>query len=391
MRRIALLIDTATSWGAGLIEGIAAYTKGQRLDWLFSIEPRGKYDPMMLPEGWRGAGVIARVTHSDLAQQLIDQRIPAVNVSWFSYGENLIPRCTCDEHKAGELAAEYFLSNGYRQFAYCGSTIRPTYNDRLGAAFSDAVKKQGFLCETFLPDRDHFSSLDSEDQLKELSHWLKGLPRATALLAFDSIQGRQLTEACAQAGLTVPDDIAVLGGEHDELCSRISSPPLSGIDQSPGEVGFRAAEMLEQLMTGQRLETTDLRLPPRRIITRHSTDKIAIDDELLAEALRYIREHFAEQLHIRDILEAVPLGRRALEIGLRTYLGRTPREEIRRIRVEKAVQMLCDTDMPITKIAIACGFDRPELLTRAFRLELEATPTQFRKRLIEQRAKAAAV
>ncbi|MEO1496211.1 MAG: DNA-binding transcriptional regulator [Planctomycetota bacterium] len=391
MQRIALLIDTATSWGAGLIEGIAAYAKDQRLSWLFSIEPRGKYEPMMLPEGWRGAGVIARVTHSGLAEQLIAQRIPAVNVSWFSYGENLIPRCTCDEVASGELAADYYLQNGYRQFAYCGSTIRPSYNDRLGAAFREAVEKAGCPCHTFLPDRDRFATLDSESQLKELSAWLAGLPRPTALLAFDSIQGRQVTEACAQTGLVVPDDIAVLGGEHDELCSRVSSPPLSGIDQSPGEVGFRAAEMLHQQMNGQRPAESDLRVPPRRVITRQSTDKVAIGDEMLAEALRYIREHCSEQLHIRDILQAVPLSRRALEIGLRTYLGRTPREEIRRIRVEKAVELLCDTDMPITKIAMACGFDRPELLTRAFRRELDATPSQFRKRLVEQRAAAEAV
>lgn len=388
MQRIALLIDTATTWGAGLVEGIATFARDRKLDWLFSIEPRGKYDRMMLPAGWKGDGVIARVTHAALAEQLIAERAPAVNVSWFSYGENLIPRCTCDEAAAGRMAADYFIDNGYRQFAYCGSTLRPNYQDRLGAAFRAVVEAAGCPCDTFLPQHERFSSLDYEAQLRELAVWLETLPRPTALLTFDTIQGRQVTEACVQHGLSVPDDIAVLGGEHDELCSRISTPPLSGIDQSPAEVGFHAAEMLHQLMTTGKLSQPDKRLPPRRVVARQSTDKVAIGDELLADALRYIRDHCSERLHIRDILQAVPLSRRALEIGLRTHLGRTPREEIRRIRVEKAVELLCDTDMPITKIATACGFDRPELLTRAFRRELKATPSQFRKRLIEQRVDA---
>lgn len=390
-QRVALLIDTSTSWGAGLIEGIADYAKAHGRHWLFSIEPRGKYEPMMLPDTWKGHGVIARITHSRLAAQLIAAQIPAVNVSWFSYGENLIPRCTCDEAAAAEMAAKYFLENGFRQFAYCGSSLRPSYNDRLGNAFVEALAKRGHPCTVFDFERAQLSQLDSEQQLHVLSDWLESLPRPVALLAFDDLQGRIVTEACAQRGLNVPDDIAVLGGEHDELSSRISSPPLSGVDQCPTDVGYRAAQMLDALMAGEPLRETNVRLQPRRIISRQSTDKVAIGDELLAEAIRYIRENFADELRIRDILHAIPVSRRALEIGFREHLGRTPREEIRRIRVQKALELLCDTDWPVTKIAHACGFDRPELLTRAFRRELKATPTAFRKRMAKNGVTAPAL
>ena len=386
-RRVALLIDTATSWGAGLIEGVADYAKTQKHRWVFSVEPRGKYDKMTLPNGWVGDGVVARITHPGLAQQLIEAKLPAINVSWFSYGEDLIPRCTCDEVAVAEMAAQYFLDSGFRQFAYCASTLRPSYYDRLGIAFEDAILRAGRTCEIFAPEHDDFSKLDSEQRLHEISDWLQDLPRPVGLLAFDDIQGRQVTEACIQAGLSVPDDIAVLGGEHDGLCSRISSPPLSGIDQGPLEVGNRAAHMLDKLMSGKVLENTDVRLPPQRILTRQSTDKVAVNDHLLADAIRYIREHFSHELKISDVLNAVPLSRRALEIGFREYLGRTPREEIRRIRVEKAVELLCDTDMPVTRIAATCGFDRPELLTRAFRRELKSTPSEFRKRLQRRNAR----
>lgn len=386
-QRIALLIDTATSWGAGLIEGIASYAKENELAWLFSLEPRGKYEKMLLPERWKGDGVIARVTHHALAEQLIRLRLPAVNVSWFHFGENLIPRCTCDEAAAAELAAHYFIDNGHRQFAYCGSTLRPSYHDRLEEAFVAYLKELGHECVCFAPDHERFIQLDAEQQLQELSDWLATLPKPTALLAFDNLQARQVTEACVQAGISVPDHIAVLGGEHDELSSRISSPPLSGVDQGPEEVGFHAAKMLDRMLSGQAASASSVLLPPRRIITRQSTDQVAVPDEMLSQAIRYIREHHASELRISDILQAVPMSRRALEIGFKRYLGRTPREEIRRVRVEKAMALLCDTDIPVTRIAAKCGFDRPELLTRAFRRELQATPSDFRRRVSKRTVK----
>lgn len=383
-RRVALLIDTATSWGAGLIEGVAAYSKENGLAWLFSLEPRGKYERMLLPERWRGDGVIARVTHPALAEQLIKCRLPAVNVSWFRFGENLIPRCSCDETSAAEMAADYYLGKGHRQFAYCGSALRPSHHDRLGEAFVGYLGQLGYPCERFTPECERFAQLDSEQQLRELSEWLRRLPRPTALLTFDDLQGRLVTEACVQAGVAVPDHVAVLGGEHDALSSKISTPPLSGVDQGPTEVGFHAAKMLHRLMDGAVGGATDLLLPPRRIITHQSTDQVAVPDEMIAAAIRYIQDHHAGDLRIGDLLQAVPMSRRALEIGFKRHLGRTPREEIRRVRVEKAMSLLCDTDMPVTRIASKCGFDRPELLTRAFRREVQTTPSEFRRRVAKR-------
>jgi len=384
-KRVALLIDTATSWGAGLIEGIADYARASQKRWVFSIEPRGKYDRMLIPEQWTGHGVVARITHAALAEQLIAMRIPAVNVSWYPLGESLIPRVTCDEQAAAQMAFKYLQSNGFRQFAYCGSTLRPNYYDRFGASFCATADEAGYTCPRFSPDQQEFAKLNSEQQLQELSQWLLQLPRPTALLAFDDIQGRQVTEACTQVGLLVPQDIAVLGGEHDELMSRISTPPLSSIDQGPHEVGFRAAERLDELMRGEDVRPFNILLPPRRIIASQSTDKIALDDDLLANAIRFIRAHITEEFQIEDILREVPMSRRALEMGFRKHLGRTPRDEIRRVRVDKAIQLLCDTDWSVTRIARACGFGRPELLTRAFRRELRTTPSDFRKRATTRR------
>jgi LacI family transcriptional regulator len=387
--RIALLIDTATAWGSGIIEGIAEYAHAHQ-DWQFMLGPRGKYDQSLLPAGWGGDGVIARITSQELADQLITLQIPAVNVSWYRFGESTIPRCTCDERAVAALAAKYFLDLGFRQFAYCGSSIRPNYVDRFGEAFVEILERRTYRCHRHVSNWHPDSIMPPASEFERLSEWLRGLPKPIGLLAFDSVQARQVTEACEECGIQVPHEVAVLGGEHDVLNCTISKPQLSSIDQAPRRVGFAAAELLSRMIAGEPPPSEPILLAPDRIITRQSTDTVAVDDDLLATAVQFIKQHSHERIQVGDILAEVPISRRALEKGFRKWLGRSPAEELRRIRVDHAVQLLCDTSWSMPQIATAVGFLRPELLTRAFRRELRTTPSEFRKRhLCGQRATAA--
>jgi LacI family transcriptional regulator len=220
--------------------------------------------------------------------------------------------------------------------------------------------------------------------------WLRTLPRPVALLAFDSLHARRVTEACALGGIDVPHEVAVLGGEHDRLSCTISKPQLSSIDHAPKVVGYRAAELLAGLIEGQAPPQEPVYIPVTRVIACQSTDTVAIEDDLLAAAVHYIKAHCHQRISISDILSAVPMSRRAMEKGFRKYLSRSPAEEIRRVRVERAVQMLCDTSWAMPRIARAVGFERPELLTRAFRRELAITPSEFRRKHLEERKRMAA-
>lgn len=387
-KRVALLIDTATTWGTGLIEGIADFAH-QSADWQLLLAPWGKYDPMMLPDNWDGDGVIARITHCELAEQILQLGVPAVDVSWFRLGDGCIPRCTCDEQAVAGLAVKYFTELGFRQFAYCGSSIRPNYVDRLGDSFVAQLKRKGFQCRMFVPRRDSVSVMPPAEELERMIEWLRTLPRPVALLAFDSLQARRVTEACGMGGIDVPHEVAVLGGEHDRLSCTISKPQLSSIDHSPKIVGYRAAELLAGLIRGETPPSAPVYIPVTRVIACQSTDTVAIADDLLATAVRYIKEHCHQRLSISDVLSAVPMSRRAMEKGFRQYLGRSPAEEIRRVRVERAVQLLCDTSWAMPRIARTVGFERPELLTRAFRRELAVTPSEFRRRHQRERKLAA--
>ena len=381
--KIALLIDTATTWGAGLIEGIASFAHHR--DWQFFLGPSGKNDRLMLPEHWEGDGLIARVTHEALATQILDRGIPAVNVSWYRYGGGAIPLCTCGEAGIAELAVNYFVDRGFRQFAYCASSTRPDYVDLLENTFVELLRLRSYSCRGFKPQADLDCFLPPAAELDRLIAWLMTLPKPTGLLAFDSVQARQVTDACHLAGIDVPHEIAVLGGEHDLLSCTISKPELSSIDHSPRSVGWTAAELLSRLMAGEPAPQEPVILPPSRVITRQSTDTVAVDDDMLAAAVRFIKARSHLRIQVCDVLKAVPISRRALEKGFRKSLGRSPAEEIRRVRLDQAVQLLCDTSWPMPRIAAACGFERPELMARAFRRELKTTPSEFRRRVSRER------
>lgn len=376
--RVALLIDTATTWGSGLIEGIAEYAHAHE-EWQFQLGPRGKFDRTLLPTDWNGQGIIARITNQEMADQFAAFKVPVINVSWYQFSEPAIACCTCDYRAVAHMAAKYFIDLGFRQFAYCSSFIRPDFIDRFGQAFVEILERRTFRCHCHAANWRPDSILPPVSEFDRLVEWLKGLPKPIGLLTYDSLQARQVVEACEAGNLHVPHEVAVLGGEYDMLSCTISKPQLSSIDHAPRRVGFTAAELLSRLMAGEAIPQTPVLLPPSRVISCQSTDTVAVGNESLAAAVRFIKKHCHEKIQVSDILREVQISRRALEKGFQKCLGRSPAEEIRRIRIDRAVQMLCDTSWSMPRIAEASGFALPELLTRAFRRELGITPSEFRK------------
>lgn len=377
-RHVALLIETSTSWGSDIVSGIANYAR-KHGDWYFHLEPRGKYERLALPEDWGGDGVIARVTSKDLAQELLKIDRPTVNVSWYAFEDLPFPTCTSDEVKAGCMIAEHFLDRGFQHFAYAGPMNRPLYTDVFGKAYDSALDERGIECARF--ENRPSSRVNWTARLKELGQWLVGLPKPVAVLAFSDIGGRQVAEACRLCGLRIPDEVAVIGGEHDALNCQITRPPLSSIDLCPERIGWEAAALLARLMDGQPPPEEPIRIPPARIIVRQSTDTLAVDDPVLVQALGFIAENATRAISVGDILESVPVSRRVLEQRFQKRLGRTPAAEIRRVRIEIAKRMLAGTDRSLNQIAAACGFDHPEVLTRVFRRYEGTTPSAYRRQI----------
>jgi LacI family transcriptional regulator len=377
-RCVALLIDTSTSWGIRLIKGINQYAH-EAGDWLIHVEPRGRYERLHVPAGWAGDGIIARINWKTLADEIIASGLPAVNVSWFPFAGPRIARCTVDERQTGRMAADYFLSNGHQHFAYCGPLDRPGYVDQLSEAYRLAVEAAGFACHEYQPPGGEQRTIAWNVHLASLVDWLKELPKPIALLAWSAARGRQVTEACHYAGLRVPDDVAVLGGEYDDLMSNISNPPQSTIDQPAEQVGYAAAELLAKMMAGRKPPAQPILFPPSRVDVRHSTDTLAIDDALVREALGLIRQQAPHGIYVGDVVRKLSIARRTLEQRFVRTIGRTPAAEIRRVRLEEAKRLLIETDRSIADIARATGFGQQDLFSRTFRRSVGLAPSEFRR------------
>ena len=377
-RLVALLIDTSTSWGIRLIKGINQYAH-ESGDWLIHVEPRGRYERLHLPTGWKGDGVIARINRKSLADEITASGLPAVNVSWYPYAGPKIARCTVDERQTGKMAAEYFLSNGFTEFAYCGPVDRPGYVDLVAEAFEQGVAAAGHRAHRYQAPTVQQQDDGWDVQLASLVKWLKGLPKPIALLCWSAARGRQVTEACHYAGLKVPDEVSVLGGEFDELMASISYPPQSTIDQPSEQVGYAAAEMLAKMMAGGKPPAQPLLFPPSRIDVRHSTDTLAIDDQLVRDALKLIRQQAPAGIYVSDVVRKLSVARRTLEQRFVKLIGRTPAAEIRRVRLEEAKRLLIETDRSIADVARTTGFGQQDLFSRTFRRSVGMPPSEFRR------------
>lgn len=370
--RVTVLVSTATGWGRGIIKGISAFAH-QHGPWLLQVEPEG--ERQALPTGWRGDGVIARLSTPKTAEALLRVGVPVVNVSSIALSGRAatVPRVCSDVAAGGVMAARHFLDRGFKHFGYVGLQ-KLSYVREHREAFAKLLAEKGCSCHV-LALGDHPEVADIPRSLIE---WLKALPKPVALLTWNNSQGRAVIHACRLAGLLVPEDVAVLSGNDDLLLCRCCLPQLSAIAMATEQIGETAAELLEQLMRGRAVPKMPVLVPPIGINARQSTDALLIQNPALLQALGYIREHATEPIQVDDILRAVPIARRSLERFFQESLGRSPAEEIRRVRLERAKHLLATTDLPIPKVAQASGFGTGEYLATLMRRAVGMTPLKYR-------------
>ena len=370
--RVTVLVSTATGWGRGIIKGISAFAH-QHGPWLLQVEPEG--ERRLLPAGWRGDGVIARLSTPKTAEALLRAGVPVVNVSSIALAGRAatIPRVSSDVAAGGALAARHFLDRGFKHFGYIGLQ-KLSYVREHREAFTKLLGEKGYPCHS-LALGDHPEVADIP---KALLDWLRALPKPVGVLTWNNSQGRAVIHACRLAGLLVPEDVAVLSGNDDPLLCECCLPQLSAIAMATEQIGETAAELLEQLMQGKPVPPTPVLVPPIGIIARQSTDALLIQNPMLLQALGFIREHATEPIQVDDILRVVPIARRSLERFFQENLGRSPADEIRRVRLERAKHLLATTDLPIPKVAQASGFGTGEYLATLMRRTTGMTPLKYR-------------
>ncbi|MFM8413914.1 MAG: substrate-binding domain-containing protein, partial [Planctomycetota bacterium] len=187
-----------------------------------------------------------------------------------------------------------------------------------------------------------------------------------------------LLDACRRAGVAVPEEVAVVGAENDEMLCTMSRPQLSSVAFDGERVGHAAAALLERLMAGEPPPAEPVLLPPTGLVVRQSSDIVAIDDPQVAAAMRYIREHACHGINVADVIRHAGLSRTLLERRMRQTIGRTPGEEITRLRFARVRQLLAETDLPLAAIAVRCGFEHPQYMAEAFKKHFGMTPGSYR-------------
>jgi LacI family transcriptional regulator len=218
-----------------------------------------------------------------------------------------------------------------------------------------------------------------DKQCRQLRGWLARLPLPIAVMACNDDVGLRVLDACRRASLQVPSQIAVAGVGNDECLCDLSLPQLTSVHLNPARIGYEAAELLDRMMDGQPVEQHEYLVAPREIVARMSTDIVAAEDPLVAEAILFIREHACEGIDVGTVCRHVCRSRGALEPRFKQNLGRTVHQEIQRVRLNRVRELLAATDLPIKQIARASGYHYPEYLMRIFRQTTGKTLKQYRE------------
>lgn len=377
--QVLLVFLTRFEECTAMLKGVAHYERSHR-PWAAFLddEARAESDPDWLRrQHWDG--VISRHTTPHLVQQCAELKIPLVDLNDVPPHPG-VPKIRPDNVGIGHLGAEHFLERGYRHFGYCGfdnhgwsCERRDGFREALGLAGHRAD-----LLEVAYPG--DLTPFWDASQTAAIATWLKTLPKPIGVLACNDMRALQVMSAARQAGLLVPEEVAVLGINNETIRCELAYPPLSSIATNAFQSGYQAADCLTRLMQSERPDVMDTRIEALGVITRPSTDSLAIHDTQVASALSYIRERACHGINVPQVLKHAVASRSQLEKKFRRELGRSPQAEIRRVQVQKIRQLLTETDFPLKKIAELTGFEHVEYMCVVFKRMTKETPGAFRKR-----------
>lgn len=371
-KSVVLLVETSNSYGRQLLRGIHDWMlENERWSIRFLEQGRGANVPGWL-EGWDGDGIIARLENTETANCLMSLGIPLVDVS-AALPESNVPRVATDSRRVVEIAIAHFRERGLRRFAFCGDR-RFLWSNARERYFEEHLERHALEGRLF-PGQPN----TPEREMKELGRWLKSLIFPVGVLACYDLRAQQLLEACREMGIKVPEEVAVLGVHNDELLCDLCHPPLSSVEPNARRAGYVASGILAEMMEGKwRGEKLQL-IEPFGVVTRQSTDLVAVDDSALSAALHFIREHACEGINVSDVLGHVPMARTSLEKRFKSILGKTPRQHIEEVRLEQVKKLLVSTSISIGQIALQVGYPHAEYLTVAFSRSVGYSPLKFRK------------
>jgi LacI family transcriptional regulator len=335
----------------------------------------------VIPWGWDGDGILAWLgAGDDLAKFVTSARKPTVDLS-LRRPQFRCSRVLEDHTRAAQLAADHLQDRGVKHFAFYSDTANWAYDER-GTAFVSALKRAGHNCpwwrrhqsKDFRPGRGEW-----QRRLKWLARMLRQCEQPLGILAANDQMALEVLEACELAALSVPEQVAIVGIGNYLLAADAMNIPISSVDTNLELLGYRGAASLDELMHGAAIPPRPLRIPPKALVVRKSSDLLALNHPNIARALRFIWEHSNEPICVGDVVQAAAMSRRGLHLAFLQQVGRTPGDEIRRVRLELAKQRLMDTEEKVESVAMSCGYQSANSFCVAFKQATGRSPGQFRR------------
>lgn len=288
-----------------------------------------------------------------------------------------IPSVNVDNRAAGAQAAEHLLEHGFRWLAAFGFWQNAWARDRLAgfqvARGASAVEVAGWPKDAERWREDWYSP-------QRLRDWVTALPKPTGVFIPCDAWVQMFANQCRMAGVRIPEDIAIISVDNDAVTCELNNPPLSSVIVPWQRIGYEAALLGESLLSGAPRASECTPIAPMGVFARRSSDTLAVDDPDVAATLAIIHAHADRPLTVSRILSQVPVSQHRLERKFRALIGRRINQEIRRIHVERAKQLLTTTDLSMPEIARQSGFANASKLAIAFRAEVGRTPTEYRRR-----------
>lgn len=378
--RVALIIETSTSFGRKLLCGIAAYLRENR-PWSVYFSERSVSDP--LPpwlKKWRGDGIISRIASPDIRSLMANSPIPVVdlNEQLRDTGAALISN---DHAGIGRTAALHLLARGFTRFAYVGQKGL-YWSERRGQEFARTVEQAGHACQEYPGPKENRYSLRRgrwELEMDAVANWVAGLAKPVGMMACHDFRALQLLAACRMADVAVPEQAAVIGVGADDVACELADPPLSSVILNAWRMGYEAAAWLDRLMRGEAHCQLEVLIPPLDVASRQSTDITAIADPKVAKAMRFIREHACDGINVEDVLRHVMTSRTSLQDHFRRTLRKSIHDVLVETRIARVRELLAQTALSLEDIAERAGFKYSEYLSTCFKQRTGFTPARYRQ------------
>jgi LacI family transcriptional regulator len=379
LKHVALIVESAVAPRRNMLTGVARYIQ-EHEPWAVYLKPFGveKSLPDWLRE-WRGDGIIAAV--NDPGSFVVTQRgVPVVDVIGVLRNAR-VPLVHTNDRSVGHLGAEHLLERGFRHFGFC-EYAGQFWSEHRRIGFADTLAQRKLACEVYtmpLPGPATSGPKSWEQQQQRLAAWLSALRKPVGVMTTNDLMGQQLLEACLRLRIKVPEEVAVVGADNDEPICRIASPPLSSVVINDHQRGYEAAALLDRMMNGEPAPAEPIYVEPAGVRTRASTDIMALDDAAVVTALRVLRDNACARINVDDVVREVPLSRSALERRFRKVVGRSINGELLRLRINRAIELLTETEVELKVVALRAGFGSQSYMNAVFQAKVGKTPGSFRR------------